>query len=153
MTISARQLETNDKILSVISWLENVTLYSLFKDIFVKIQNLKCLWNLAKFLRSTCKGAHIDQSRWASVNNFTKIEAPSQVFLKDPANFPGTPIILRNIFQCQHLMIFVLSKYMYFILILTSVFGLFIFTTFNDSYYVCTHGTYTFLHPMFWWVF
>ena len=43
MTISARQLETNDKILSVISWLENVTLYSFFKDIFVKIQNLKCL--------------------------------------------------------------------------------------------------------------
>ena len=35
MTISARQLETNDKILSVISWLEIVTLYSSFKDIFV----------------------------------------------------------------------------------------------------------------------
>ena len=109
---------------------------------------VKYLRNLGASLRNTCEGAHIDQSLWASASNFTKHETPSRVFPKDPAHLLGTPIIPRNIFQCQPLIIFVLSKYMYFIVILTSVFGLFIFTRFNDSNYMCKYGTYTFLRPM-----
>ena len=62
----------------------------------------------------------------------------------EPVHISGTPIIPTNISQCQHLMIFVLSKYMYFVVILTFVF----FTRFNDSY-MCTYGNYTFLGPMF----
>ena len=114
---------------------------------------MKYLRNLGASLRNTCEGAHIDQSLRASASNFTKHETPSRVFPKDPAHLLGTPIIPRNIFQCHPLIIFVLSKYMYFIVILTSVFGLFIFTRFNNSNYMCKYGTYTFLRPMVWWVF
>ena len=41
------------------------------------------------------------------------------------------------------MVIFLLSNYIYLIVILFSVFGLFIFGRFNDYYYLCTYGTYT----------
>ena len=57
---------------------------------------MKYYWNLAKSLRSTCEGTRFDQSHRDSASNFTKNETPSQVFLKDPAHFPETPIIVRG---------------------------------------------------------
>lgn len=45
---------------------------------------MKYIWILAKYLRTT-REVHTDQSRNTSASNFTKSEAPSQVFLKDSA--------------------------------------------------------------------
>ena len=81
---------------------------------------------LLKFSKIVEKDCHRD-----SPSNFTKNETSSQLFLKKPAHFPGTPIIPRNTFQCQLLKMFALSKHMCFIVIFTSVLGLFIFTQFK----------------------
>ena len=70
-----------------------------------------------------------------------KMKLPQKIFLRDPTHFPGTPIIPREIFQCQHLMIFILSKYMYFIVTLT--FLDYLFSQDLMVHIICAHAALT----------
>ena len=99
-------------------------------------------------MRSTCAGAHIEQSCRASARNFTKNKSPLPVFPKDHTNFTVTAF-LRNTLQYLPLIIFVLSKYMYFILELASIFGMLFLTRLSIAYFVCTSALTYFCFPSF----
>ena len=113
-----------------------------WKQLFLKCKilnevPLKFSNMLEKYLRRN--------SYWSKPTGFSQQLYQKQNSLTSISQGPHS--LSKNTFHCQPLIIFIPSSYC----TLTSVFGLFIFTRFNDSYYMCTYGTYdTFLRPMFW---